>query len=311
MTLSPSTQGKVRDIHDLGGHLVLVATDRISAFDFVLPSEIPGKGKVLTQMTKSWLEGPLADIVPNHMVSTNLLNLPSEFVMDKTDEELEWLEGRFMLVKKAEVLPVECIVRGYITGSGWKSYQKDGTVCGIELPQGLRECDRLPEPIFTPSTKAEQGDHDENIAVSKMYRILVDEYGEDDGVAYGHEIVRSSQALYEVAADYALERGIIIPDTKFEFGLIDGKVTLIDEVLTPDSSRFWPLDGYEPGHDQPSFDKQFVRNWLDSQRQPDGSWNGEAPVPELPDHIIAGTVSRYFEALEMLTGKPYPELVAS
>jgi len=291
----PDAQGKVRDIYDMAPYgapdqLVLVATDRISAFDHVLPDPIPNKGIVLTKVSEFWLREVLGGIIANHFISTDLVDFPAEFIMDKTSDELEWLRGRAMLVRKATVFPVECIVRGYLAGSGWKEYLKTGTVCGIRLPAGLRECAKLPRPIFTPSTKAELGDHDENISFERMSEIV------------GHDVATAlrdkSLAVFNSGMRVAESGGIIIADTKFEFGDIDGEVTLIDEVLTPDSSRFWPADSYEPGHDQSSFDKQYVRNWLENE----SGWDKQSPPPRLPEEIIEGTALRYFEAYEKLTG---------
>lgn len=284
--LTPSAQGKVRDIFDLGDQLLIVATDRLSAFDVVLPDPIPYKGEVLTKISLFWFSH-LAEIVPNHLLSANEAYLP-ESIAPHADA----LRGRFMLVKKAEVFPVECIVRGYLAGSGWKEYQASGTVCGQKLPEGLVESSKLERPIFTPSTKAAIGDHDENISFERMVEII--------GVEHAERLRDVSLALYSAARDHAATRGIIIADTKFEFGLVDGEVTLIDEVLTPDSSRFWPADEYEPGHGQPSFDKQFVRDWLE-----DHGWDKKPPAPELPEDIIAVTAEKYIEAYEMLTDEPF------
>lgn len=281
--LQEPKRGKVRDIYDLGEELLIVATDRISAFDVVLPQGIPGKGFVLTQISKFWFDYT-RDIVPNHLISTELEDFPAEFHPYR-----EVLEGRSMLVKKAKPLPIECIVRGYITGSGWKEYRESGSVCGIVLPKGLRESDRLPEPIFTPSTKAEIGEHDVNITFEKAAELV--------GTEIAHEVKRLSLAIYSKALSYALEKGIIIADTKFEFGIGEDGLILIDELLTPDSSRFWPLDDYEPGRGQKSFDKQFVRDYLESI-----GWNKKPPAPDLPQDIIAKTSEKYFEALRRLRG---------
>ncbi|MDO5456390.1 MAG: phosphoribosylaminoimidazolesuccinocarboxamide synthase, partial [Eubacteriales bacterium] len=251
---TPVREGKVREIYDIGDQLVMVATDRISAFDVILKNKIVKKGTVLTQMSRFWFD-LTKDIIPNHMISVDVNDMPPFFRQERFD-------GNSMLCKKLTMLPIECIVRGYITGSGWASYKKDGTVCGIKLPEGLRECDKLPEPIYTPSTKAEIGDHDENISFEKSVEVLEKQFP-GRGQAYAQTIRDCTLALYKKCADYALTRGIIIADTKFEFGLDEkGQVVLGDEMLTPDSSRFWPLEGYEPGHGQPSFDKQFVRDWL-------------------------------------------------
>jgi len=284
--LGPDSQGKVRDLYDLGDKLLLVASDRISAFDFVLPDTIPYKGEVLTKLSLFWFE-LLADVVPNHFLSADVADLPEQFV-----PHAEWLRGRFMLVRKASVYPVECIVRGYLAGSGWKEYQQAGTVCGIPLPGGLIESSRLDDPIFTPSTKAEIGDHDENISFDRMVEIV--------GTTIAEELRDKSVAVYAKAREHAASRGIIIADTKFEFGEIDGRVTLVDEVLTPDSSRFWPADSYEPGAGQPSFDKQFVRDWLESS-----GWDKLPPAPSLPADVVEATSRKYIRAYEMMTGRTF------
>lgn len=282
----PVKEGKVREIYDIGENLILVATDRISAFDVILKNKITKKGTVLTQMSKFWFDYT-KDILPNHMVSTDTADMPEFF---RTPE----FDGNSMLVKKLTMIPIECIVRGYITGSGWASYKKNGTVCGITLPEGLNECDKLPEPIYTPSTKAEIGDHDENISFERSIEVLEKAFP-GRGEELAAKIRDCTIALYKKCADYALTRGIIIADTKFEFGLDEnGEVVLGDEMLTPDSSRFWPLEGYEPGHGQPSFDKQFVRDWL--KANPDKGY-------ELPDDVIAKTIDKYKEAYTLLTGK--------
>jgi phosphoribosylaminoimidazole-succinocarboxamide synthase len=281
--LSPDTQGKVRDIYDLGDRLLLVASDRISAFDVVLDQPIPYKGEVLTKLSQFWFD-LLGDVVPNHFISSDISELPDEY-----QAHADYLRGRSMIVKKAEVFPVECIVRGYVAGSGWKEYQAQGTICGIGLPGGLLESAKLAEPIFTPSTKAEIGDHDENISYEAMVEVVGGEVAE--------ALRNASIALYSKAREHAAKAGIIIADTKFEFGAVDGQMTLIDEVLTPDSSRFWPMDEYEPGHGQPSFDKQFVRDWL-----ADSGWDKTPPPPELPPDVIDGTSRRYIEAYETITG---------
>jgi len=277
-------RGKVRDIYDLGDKLLIVATDRISAFDVVFPTPIPDKGKILTLMSLFWFDF-LKDIVENHLITANVEEYPEVLKPYK-----ELLHQRSMLVRKTEVIPVECIVRGYITGSAMKEYQKTGKVCGITLPPGLKEADKLSEPIFTPSTKAEKGGHDINISFDEMVKLVGKETA---------EILRElSLKIYKKAADYAESKGIIIADTKFEFGILDGKIILIDEVLTPDSSRFWPMDEYEPGKPQKSFDKQFIRDWLKST-----SWkDGENPPPIPPD-IVEKTREKYLEALYKLTGK--------
>jgi len=278
----PVRRGKVRDIYDLGDHLLLVATDRISAFDFVLPTGIPDKGRVLTQISAFWFD-LLGE--PSHLVTTDVDQMPLGDGVDR-----EPLRGRTTLCRKTEVVPVECVVRGYLAGSGWKEYGQSGTVCGIELPEGLTESAELPEPIFTPATKAEQGEHDENISFERMVDIV--------GGAVAEELRRRSLAIYRRAADYARERGIIIADTKFEFGRTADGLILIDEVLTPDSSRFWPADQYQPGRGQPSFDKQFVRDWLLAT-----DWDRNSRPPPLPDDIVAKTREKYVEAFERLTGK--------
>ena len=280
--LSPR-HGKVRDIYDLGENLMLVSTDRISAFDWVLPSGIPDKGRLLTQIAAFWFDY-LGE--PNHLISTDVTKMPLP-----EGAELEKFEGRSTLCRKAKVVPIECIVRGYIVGSGWKEYQKQGTVCGIKLPEGLSLCDKLEEPIFTPSTKAEHGMHDENISFEKMVEAV--------GVDVAEELKERSLAIFKKGAEYAATKGIIIADTKFEWGRTeDGELILIDEVLTPDSSRFWPADSYEPGKNQPSFDKQFVRDWLEST-----DWDKESEPPALPEDIITKTREKYVEAFQRLTGK--------
>ena len=281
--IKPVKEGKVRELYDNGATLIMVATDRISAFDVILKNKVEGKGIILTGMSKFWFDFT-ENIIPNHMVSTDVKDMPAAF-------QTPSFEGRSMLCKKLQMLPVECIVRGYITGSGWKSYCKDGTVCGIPLPEGLRECDRLPEPIYTPSTKAELGDHDENISFEKSVEVLEKEYP-GKGKEYAKILRDKTIALYKACAEYALTRGIIIADTKFEFGIDEeGRVVLADEMLTPDSSRFWPLKGYEPGHGQPSFDKQFVRDYLTAH--PDCNY-------QLPQEVIDKTVGKYREAYDLL-----------
>jgi phosphoribosylaminoimidazole-succinocarboxamide synthase len=282
----PVKEGKVREIYDNGDTLIMVATDRISAFDVILKNKVEKKGTVLTQMSKFWFDYT-SDIVNNHMVSTDPEDMPEFFRQSA-------FCGNSMLCKKLTMIPVECIVRGYITGSGWASYQENGTVCGIKLPEGLKECDKLPEPIYTPSTKAKIGDHDENIDFEKSVKVLEREFP-GHGEEYATKIRDYTIALYKKCADYALTRGIIIADTKFEFGLDEnGEVVLADEMLTPDSSRFWPADGYESGHSQPSFDKQFVRDWL--KANPDSDYN-------LPQDVIDRTIEKYMEAYRLLTGK--------
>ena len=282
----PVKEGKVREIYDVGENLIMVATDRISAFDVILKNKVSTKGAVLTQMSKFWFDYT-KDVVKNHMVSVDTNDMPEFF---RTPD----FTGNSMLCKKLRMIPVECIVRGYITGSGWKSYQENGTVCGIKLPEGLRECDKLPEPIYTPSTKAEIGDHDENIDFERSIEVVEKEFP-GHGEYYATKIRDYTIALYKKCADYALTRGIIIADTKFEFGVDEnGEVVLADEMLTPDSSRFWPVEGYEPGHDQPSFDKQFVRNYL--KAHPECDYN-------LPQDVIDKTIDKYHEAYKLLTGK--------
>ena len=280
----PVRRGKVRDIYDLGDHLLLVSTDRISAFDWVLPTGIPDKGRVLTQLSRFWFE---RFAVPHHLVSCDVREFELPPQIDRQP-----LTGRSMLVRKTDVVPIECVVRGYLSGSGWKEYQAGGTVCGIQLPAGLRESERLPEPIFTPATKAEQGEHDENISFDQMCRQVDRDLAE--------ELRRRSLDLYARGAEYAHTRGVIIADTKFEFGLVEDELLLIDEVLTPDSSRFWPADAFEPGHGQPSFDKQFVRDWLTSS-----GWDKNSAPPELPPDVVANTRAKYIEAFERLTGEEF------
>ncbi|AKJ64291.1 phosphoribosylaminoimidazolesuccinocarboxamide synthase [Kiritimatiella glycovorans] len=274
--------GKVRDIFDFGDCFLFVASDRISAFDCVMPNGIPDKGVVLNSISAFWFD-KLRDVVDHHLITCNPDEYPEELAAHR-----DLLAGRSMLVRKAELLPVECIVRGYLVGSGWKEYQRQGTIGGMPLRDGYRQADRLDETIFTPSTKAEEG-HDENISVEQMREIIGPERAE--------EVMRASMNLYERAADYARERGIIIADTKFEFGLIEGKLTLVDEVLTPDSSRFWPADEYAPGQSPPSFDKQFVRDYLECL-----DWDKTPPAPELPEEIVRKTREKYLEAYRRLTG---------
>ena len=281
-------RGKVRDIYDLGDKLLVVATDRISAFDVVMPNPIPDKGKILTRLSEFWLNY-LSDIIDNHMVTTNIWD-PRFPELHACWDYPDQLVGRSMLVRKAEVFPIEAIVRGYLAGSGWEDYKKTGGVCGIHLPEGLIEAQKLPEPIFTPSTKAEQGFHDENISFEKMAEIV--------GKDMAEKIRKIIIALYVKAANYAIQRGVIIADTKFELGLINGKLTLVDEVLTPDSSRFWPADRYRPGSSPESFDKQFLRDYLKSS-----GWKKSDPAPELPEGIMAGTRARYLQVLKQLTGQ--------
>jgi len=277
-------RGKVRDVYDLGDRLVIIATDRISAFDWVLPTGIPDKGRILTSMTLFWLNFLR---IPNHLISTKLSDMGPVFAA-----QADALEGRTMLVHKAAVVPIECVVRGYIVGSGWKEYRQHGTVCGITLPKGLREAERLPEPIFTPSTKAETG-HDENIGFEIMAATIGRELAED--------LRRRSIDIYQRGSDHARSRGIILADTKFEWGqLPDGSLILIDEVLTPDSSRFWPKESYTPGKNPPSFDKQFVRDWLEQS-----GWDKNSPPPQLPADVVEKTRAKYVEAYEKLTGKKF------
>ena len=278
MERRPDSRGKVRDIYDTGDNLLMVATDRISAFDYILPDEIPFKGEILNRISEFWFK-KFADIVPNHLVSIDTADFPAEYA-----EYADYLAGRSMLVKKAEPIMVECIVRGYLTGSGKKTYDEDGTVCGIKLP----------EPLFTPSTKAAIGDHDENISYERCVELV----GED----IASQLRDLSLKIYTAAAEYAATRGIIIADTKFEFGIIDGKVTLIDECLTPDSSRFWPADTYEEGKVQPSYDKQYVRNWLKA------NWDMTGDAPHLPAEVIEGTSARYREAYEIITGEKFESM---
>ena len=281
-------RGKVRDIYDLGDHYLIVASDRLSAFDVVLPTPIPNKGKVLTQMSEFWFEH-LKDVVPHHLVSTRLEDFPPDVRRHRAQ-----VQGRSMLVRKATVFPIECVVRGYLAGSGLKDYQKSGAVCGIALPAGLRESDRLPEPIFTPATKAEVGLHDENISEAEAGRRI--------GADTVQRLKALSLEIYRRASAYAARRGILVCDTKFEFGLIDGRIALVDEVLTPDSSRFWPADQYSPGKPQPSYDKQFVRDYLEQI-----GFNKQPPGPALPDDVVRATSAKYVEALTQLTGRPLRE----
>jgi phosphoribosylaminoimidazole-succinocarboxamide synthase len=277
----PVRRGKVRDIYDLGDRLLLVSSDRISAFDWVLPTGIPDKGRVLTQIAAFWF-GQLGE--PNHLITTDVQQMGLSPDIDRRP-----LEGRTCLVRKTKVVPIECVVRGYLAGSGWKQYRADGSVCGIRLPAGLRESDRLPEPIFTPATKAETG-HDENISFQRMVEIV--------GAQAAEELRQRSLAIFRRGSDYARQRGILIADTKFEWGYAEDGLILIDEVLTPDSSRFWPADQYQPGRSQPSFDKQFVRDWLEAT-----TWDKNSPPPSLPEEIVAKTRQKYVEAYERITGK--------
>lgn len=281
---TPVKSGKVREIYDIGDSLIITATDRISAFDHILKNQVTGKGRILTQMSAFWFRFT-QDVIPNHMLSVDASQMPLFF-------RSEDFRGRSMLVKKLHMLPLECIVRGYITGSGWASYQKTQTVCGIQLPTGLKESQKLPEPIYTPSTKADLGDHDENISYEKSIEVLEKAYP-GHGEAYSKELRDKSLALYTKCAEYALSKGIIIADTKFEFGIDEnGIITVADEMLTPDSSRFWPLEGYKEGCSQPSYDKQYVRDWL--KAHPDSDYL-------LPEDVIGKTIERYEEAYTLLT----------
>ncbi|MCR5625645.1 MAG: phosphoribosylaminoimidazolesuccinocarboxamide synthase [Lachnospiraceae bacterium] len=285
-TYKPFKEGKVREIYDTEKGLIMVATDRISCFDVILHNEVTKKGTVLTQMSKFWFN-MTEDILPNHMISTDVNDMPEFF---RTPE----FEGKSMLCEKLEMLPIECIVRGYITGSGWASYKENGTVCGIKLPEGLKESDKLPEAIYTPSTKAEIGEHDENISFEQSVEVLEKAYP-GKGQEYAEKLRDYTIALYKKCADYALTHGIIIADTKFEFGLDkDGNIVLGDEMLTPDSSRFWPKEGYEPGHGQPSFDKQFARDYL--KANPDCNWT-------LPEEVVQKTIDIYLEGYKLITGE--------
>ena len=284
--LKPIKAGKVREIYDNGDSLIMVATDRISCFDVILNNIVTKKGTVLTQISKFWFD-MTKDIIPNHMISVDSKDMPEFFSRPE-------FNGNSMMVKKLEMLPIECIVRGYITGSGWASYKKDGTVCGIKLPEGLKESDKLPEPIYTPSTKAEIGDHDENISYEQSIEHL-EKYFPGKGEEYATKLKDYTIALYKKCADYALTKGIIIADTKFEFGLDEnGNIVVGDEMLTPDSSRFWPAEGYEAGHSQPSFDKQFARDWLKANEG--HNWT-------LPQDIVDKTIEKYLQAYELLTGE--------
>jgi phosphoribosylaminoimidazole-succinocarboxamide synthase len=282
--LALHARGKVRDLYAVGEFLLLVATDRISAFDHVLATGIPGKGKVLTQLSLFWFDF-LKDIVPNHLITADVSQYPND-LRQYTDE----LDGRSMLVKRAQMFPVECVVRGYLSGSGWKDYLASGNVCGIPLPPGLREADKLPEPIFTPATKSQDGEHDVNISFDEMIARV--------GAQSAERLRSLTLAVYKRASEYAEERGLILADTKFEFGTHAEGIILADEVLTPDSSRFWPRDQYQPGRQQPSFDKQYVRDYLESIH-----WNKQAPAPGLPGDVVARTQEKYLEAFRLLTGR--------
>ncbi|SHK32746.1 phosphoribosylaminoimidazole-succinocarboxamide synthase [Selenomonas ruminantium] len=285
-TYKPFKSGKVREVYEADDSIIMVATDRISAFDHILKNKITDKGAVLTQMSKFWFDFT-KDIIPNHMLSVDNADMPEFF------QQEEFL-GSSMKCKKLHMIPMECIVRGYITGSGWESYKENGTICGIKLPEGLQESQKLPEPIFTPSTKAELGDHDENVSLEQGAKVLEKEFP-GHGMEYAEKIRDYTIAIYKKCAEYALTKGIIIADTKFEFGVDEeGNIVLGDEVLTPDSSRFWPLEGYEAGKSQPSYDKQFVRDWL--KANPDSDFN-------LPQDVIDKTIAKYKEAYTLLTGK--------
>ncbi len=284
--VKPAHRGKVREMFDLGDRLLMVATDRISAFDCILPTGIPGKGKMLTAISVAWFDA-LRDVVPHHYLSKEMKDFPAEFQPHR-----EVLEGRSLLVKKADRFDVECVVRGYLAGSGWKEYRRDGSVCGIRLPAGLRESDKLPEPIFTPATKADEG-HDENISFDRMAGIV----GREDAA----RLRDLSLAIYSNLAAYCAGRGIIVADTKFEFGRVGGEITLIDEVLTPDSSRFWPAGEYEPGRSQDSFDKQYVRDYLEGL-----DWDKTPPAPALPEEVARATARRYAEAYAQLVDTEHP-----
>lgn len=278
------SRGKVRDIYEVDSDkLLIVTTDRISAYDVIMPNPIGDKGKILNQITLFWMD-MMKDIVPNHLISSKVEDYPE--VLQKYRDQLE---GRSVIVRRADPLPIECIVRGYITGSGWKDYLKTGEVCGHRLPEGLKESEMLEQPLFTPSTKADLGEHDENITVEKAMEML--------GPDLLEKVQDVTLSIYKRARDYARERGILIADTKFEFGMVDGELIIIDEVLTPDSSRFWPMDGYEPGKSQPSFDKQFLRDWLT-----DINFNKMPPAPEIPEDIASKTREKYLEAYKLLTG---------
>jgi phosphoribosylaminoimidazole-succinocarboxamide synthase len=283
-------QGKVRDIFEAGDDLLMVATDRISAFDVVLPQPIPGKGQVLTGLSLYWFERT-GHLVPNHVITADVSRFPRAFAGNAAE-----LAGRALLVRRAQVIPIECVARGYLSGSGWKEYRQSGRVCGIDLPGGLAESERLAEPIFTPATKEATG-HDVNISLEEMAGRV--------GRGLAERLRELTLGLYEFAAAHALERGIILADTKFEFGFSGGELMLIDEALTPDSSRFWPADRYLPGGAQPSFDKQYVRDWLD-----ESGWDHEPPPPELPAEVIEQTAARYVDAYERITGEPFPSYVS-
>lgn len=283
MEVKPFKTGKVRDMFDLGDKLLIVVTDRISAFDCVFPNYIPEKGKVLNSISEFWFDFT-KDIIPNHMITTDVSEYPAPF-----NKYVDELSGRSMLVKKVDIVPAECIVRGYLEGSGLKDYKRTGKVCGIELPEGMKQADKMPEPVFTPSTKAEEG-HDINVT----YEELCDEIG----LEMAGKLKDASLALYKAVSEYALEKGLILADTKFEFGMLDGELVVADEMFTPDSSRFWDASDYEPGRAQKSFDKQYVREYLETL-----DWDKTPPAPELPDDVIAKTTDKYREAYKILTGK--------
>jgi phosphoribosylaminoimidazole-succinocarboxamide synthase len=284
--------GKVRDLYEVDErHLLLVASDRVSTYDVVHPTPVPDKGRVLTGLSAFWFER-LGGIVPHHLVSTRVADLPARFA-----PFAEQLRGRMMLGRKLDIVPFECVVRGYLVGSGWVEYQRTGSVCGVELPRGLVEADRLPEPIFTPARKAEEGEHDENVA----FGVVAAEAGAD----LAERLRANSLALYSAGAEHARSKGIILADTKFEFGLLDGSLVLADEVLTPDSSRYWPADSWEPGRTPPSFDKQYVRDYATST-----GWDKRPPAPELPDEVVSATREKYIEAYERLTGQPFSSWLA-
>jgi phosphoribosylaminoimidazole-succinocarboxamide synthase len=284
--------GKVRDLYAVDDeHLLLVASDRVSTYDVVHPTPVPDKGRVLTGLSAFWFER-LTGVVANHLVSTSVSDLP-----DVSAETAEELRGRMMLCRRVDIVPFECVVRGYLVGSGWKEYQSDGTVCGLSLPGGLVEADRLPEPVFTPATKAEEGEHDENVS----FEVVADAVGFD----LADRLRTTSLALYEAGAAHAAERGIILADTKFEFGLLDGELILADEVLTPDSSRYWPADAWHPGATPPSFDKQYVRDAATAT-----GWDRQPPAPALPEDVVAATRAKYVEAYERLTGESFEEWLA-
>jgi phosphoribosylaminoimidazole-succinocarboxamide synthase len=283
--------GKVRDLYEVdAGHLLLVASDRVSTYDVVHPTLVPDKGRVLTGLSAFWFE-QLADLVPNHLVSTSIADLPV------SQQDADELRGRSMLCRRVDIVPFECVVRGYLVGSGWHEYQRDGTVCGIGLPPGLVEADRLPEPIFTPATKADEGEHDQNVSFDVVAGAL--------GVDLAQQLRTLSLALYAAGADHASQQGIILADTKFEFGLLDGEVVLADEVLTPDSSRYWPATAWVPGATPPSFDKQYVRDFATST-----GWDKTPPAPALPDEVVAATRAKYVEAYELLTGESFDAWLA-